>query len=664
MSTEIVTGNVGGGGSGIGGFKLGGSPNIFNAGTGSEANARSLLATQQANTAWLAGYQADLDEENPSSVLIMFTEGGVPKAKYLQWSGPAQQWRELFTVIGLRGLKGDKGDTAVVTSGVFVGNDLVFQNSDGSTAAVLNAKIDLRGPRGPRVNNASISGSDINFTDELGGSFSIIGGADALRGDRGFKFTKIEFVGNDAVFTYEDNSVVALIDAKTTLKGAKGDAAENVRYQFSIGTSGPWVESDEFVLNPDIYIYWRWSVDNGVTWSPNGIRFQASQAGLPNGYQWVEVGGGLALRKGQNEFIQLDGEETYVKRLTVLNHILKFGTSKAVHDVSENVLFQNTITGRVYHPVWQSADVNDWAARVRRPLDSYTKQNFVVDGYVGPETNTSVPSELQITAQYNLRVYSFYFSSPQRYTNVEFVIAQGGKTKVIAPLPVVEVGENKFTFPLLRDGLPFIDLIKDQIFDLTLKTSDGNLIQLHPLTNDVTKPYWAIDFTMFEDVPVLDGRSAGAGFTFDEPTAKFNLKTASNLEKGGVKVGTGLAILPDGTLYSTVSGSLVVVRQDEAGRLGLPQVAQAYTCIQVDAKRVFYLNPNENPAVLSNWIDGPSTEAAVNGFKGAKDTAARTGVVEAEYGDYTGDMIPLTDKTTAKVYVLIVDNGKPYLEEK
>lgn len=664
MSIEIITGNVGGG-SGVGGFKLGGSPNIFDAGTGNEATARTLLATQQTNSGWLAVYQADFDDEKPSSVLILYTDLGVPKAKYLQWTGPVQQWRELFTVIGLRGLKGDKGDINQVVGGTFVGDDLVLQNSDGSTGVIPNAKITLKGEKGPKIVSAAVDGLDIVFTDADGDKTTLTGAVTTLKGDRGLGFNKVEFIGDDAVFTYEDDTTVILVDAKVTLKGEKGDKAEDVIYQFSINASGPWVSAETFTLNPDLYFYWRWSVDGGLNWSPDGIRFQASLAGLPNGYEWKENGaGGLILQRGQTPFIELDGEETYVKRLTVTNHIFKFGTSKAVFDVSENILFKNTITDRVFHPVWQNASSDDWGAFVRRPLDSFIKQNFATSGYVGPDTNTSVEGALTITAQYNLRVFSFWFSSPERVTDVEFIIAQGGKVKVINTLPVIEVGENKFTFPLLRDGLPFIDLLKDQVFDLTLRKPNGDLIQLHPLSNDLTKPFWAIDFTRFEDAPVLDGRSVNEGFTFDEDTAKFNLKKATVDDLGGVKIGTGLAVLPDGTVYSTVSGSLVIVRQDEAGRLDLPQVAQAYTCIQVDAKRVFYLNPNLDPSVEANWIEGPSTEAAVNGFKGAKDSDPRTGVVEAEYGDYTGDMIPFTDKSTNKNYILVVDNGVPYLEEK
>lgn len=663
MSIEIVTGNVGGG-SGVGGFKLGGSPNIFDAGVQDEAAARALLATQQSNSTWLEVYQSDFEDENPSSVLILYTDSGTPKAKYLQWTGPIQQWRELFTVIGLRGLKGDKGDINQVTGGAFLGDDLVLENIDGSTAIIPNAKIDLKGERGPAITSVAVDGLDFVFTDSLGNLSRLLGGVTTLKGDRGLSFEKAEFIGDDAVFTYEDDTTVVIVDAKLTLKGEKGDKADNVIYQFSINSSGPWVSAETFTLNPDIYFYWRWSVDNGITWSPNGIRFQSSLASLPNGYEWVENGEGLILKKGTTPFIELDGEETYVKRLTVTNHIFKFGTSKAVFDVSENILFKNTITDRVFHPVWQNASSDDWGANVRRPLDSFVKQNFLTTGYVGPDTNISVEGSLQISAQYNLRVFSFWFSSPERYTDVEFVIAQGGKVKVINTLPVVDVGENHFTFPLLRDGLPFVDLLKDQVFDLTLRKSNGDLIQLHSLADDPTKPFWAIDFTRFEDVAVVDGRSAGEGFTFDEETGKFNLKTASNTVKGGVKIGSGLAITPDGIIYSTVSGSIVVVRQDLVGRLGLPQVAQAYTCIQVDAKRVFYLNPNEDPSDAQNWIEGPSTESAVSGFKGAKDSDPRTGVIEAEYGDYTGDMIPLTDKTTGKVYTLIVDNGVPYLEEK
>ncbi|ELT7568209.1 hypothetical protein R9Y00_000139 [Vibrio cholerae] len=479
-------------------------------------------------------------------------------------------------------------------------------------------------------------------------------GPQGLTGEKGDHVDSAEFVGDDIVFGDTGGRTFPLVNAVNVLKGPEGEPAPRLITQFSIEPNGPWVSESTFAQNPDIYFYWRWSTDNGVTWSPNGVSVRATVTNLPNGFGWFDDGqGGLTLKKGDDVYLTMTPDEVQSKRLNVVNNLLKFGTSKSVHDVSENVLFKNNITGQVFHPVWQRATNGVWDATVRRPLDTFNRQNKLTDGFQPAKNGSIVPASLTITAQYNLRVRAYYLNSVDAHEDCTMVISQGGKTKVIIEGLDIVSGENRIVFANTTDELPFLDLLEEQTFLITIRNTSGaliNVLEMDGVGNEGV-PWWALDFTRFQDVLVLDARRVGGSIAFDETNGVFDVLKASNSQLGAVKVGIGLAIQPDGTLYSTVSGSIVTAVADEAERLALPQIAQAYTCIQSDAEQVYYLGANQDPSIPANWLEGGSTSASVTGFKGAGDSAARTGVVEAQVGDYTADMVPVTDSSTGEKWV-------------
>lgn len=497
----------------------------------------------------------------------------------------------------------------------------------------------------------------------------VIQGEKGDTGDRGLQGDHIdaaEFLGEDIVFSDTGGRTFTLVDAVNTLKGPQGDPSPILLTQFSIEPDGPWVNSEVFSQNPDLYFYWRWSTDDGVTWSPNGVSMRATVTDLPNGFGWFSDGaGGLTLKKGEDVYLTMTPDEVQTKRLNVVNNLLKFGTSKSVHDVSENVLFKNNITNQVFHPVWQRATNGVWDATVRRPLDVFTRQNLVTDGFQPAKAGSSLPASLVITAQYNLRAKAFYLNSLDAHAGCDMIISQDGKTKVVIEGIDVLAGENRIVFANTNDELPFLDLIEGQTFLITVRDANGDLINVREMdgVGNEGQVWWALDFTQFEDVLVLDARRTGGSIAFDEENGVFDVLKASSAQLGVVKAGVGLAIQPDGTLYSTVSGSIVTAVADEAERLALPQIAQAYTCIQSDIEQVFYLGSNEDPSVIGNWFEGGSTSAAVTGFKGASDTDPRTGVIEAKQGDYTGDEVTFTDASTGVVRKLVFDGGELFGEE-
>ncbi|EKF9664443.1 hypothetical protein O1C46_000837 [Vibrio cholerae] len=485
-------------------------------------------------------------------------------------------------------------------------------------------------------------------------------GPQGLTGEKGDHVDSAEFVGDDIVFGDTGGRTFPLADAVNVLKGPQGEAAPALITQFSIEPNGPWVSASVFAQNPDIYFYWRWSTDNGVTWSPNGISVRATVTNLPNGFGWFDDGqGGLTLKKGNDVYLTMTPDEVQSKRLNVVNNLLKFGTSKSVHDVSENVLFKNNITGQVFHPVWQRATNGVWDATVRRPLDTYVRQNKLTDGFQPAKPGSSVPASLTITAQYNLRARAFYLDSLAAHSDCTMVISQGGKTKVIIEGLDITAGENRIVFANTRDELPFLDLLEEQTFLITVRDTNGDLINVREMsgTGNEGVVWWALDFTQFVDSLVLDARRVGGSIYFDEDNGIFDVIPASPSQLGAMKPGVGLAAMPDGTIYSTVSGSITETVPDEAARLALPQIAQSYTIIQVNdpdngvPSFVYYLGANKDPSIDANWIKGGSTSAAVLGFKGAGDVTSRSGIVEAMVGDYTADMVPVIDSATGEKWV-------------
>lgn len=491
-------------------------------------------------------------------------------------------------------------------------------------------------------------------------------GDNGSQGAAGPKITSAAFSGDDISFSLDDSSGFDLIDAVPTLKGEKGDESPGLITQFSIDPNGPWVDEIAFAANPDLYFYWRWSSDNGVTWSPNGVAVRATVTNLPNGFGWFDDGaGGITLKKGEDVFLSMTSDEVQTKRLNVINNLLKFGTSKTVYDVSENVLFKNNITNEVYHPVWQKASDSVWDAKVRRPVEVKTRYNETIGGFKPALAGTSVPAQLVITTTLNLRTTAFYVESLAAHTGCTLLVTQGGKTKAVFEDVSISAGENRINFSDTQDGIPFLDLISAQTFVITIRDANGDLINLRELSGpgNTGRPWWALDFTIFEDVLVLDERRVGGSLAFDNANGVFDVLKADNNQLGAVKIGSGLAVEPDGTVYSTVSGAIIKAVADEAGRLALPQIAQAYTCIQSDIEQVFYLDANEDPSVLGNWLAGGTTSSSVTGFLGKGDVDPRTGVIEAKQGDYTNDEITYKDVTTNVSRKLVIDNGVLYMEE-
>lgn len=93
--------------------------------------------------------------------------------------------------------------------------------------------------------------------------------------------------------------------------------------------------------------------------------------------------------------------------------------------------------------------------------------------------------------------------------------------------------------------------------------------------------------------------------------------------------------LPAGVVKSLYARYIVVA--NDAERLALPKIDDLTIAAQNDNNRLYYLNGGLSPADDTNWTPGQSV--TVNGVI---SIFGRTGIVEAEDGDYTADQITET----------------------
>lgn len=184
---------------------------------------------------------------------------------------------------------------------------------------------------------------------------------------------------------------------------------------------------------------------------------------------------------------------------------------------------------------------------------------------------------------------------------------------------------------------------------------------LHEIFNSAISNFVDVDnnpvattFTEFEVYLKANIGDATAGLGLTKTGSELNIKIASAGEVGGVMIGTGLSIDGSGRLSATATSESTVTVLSEAAMLLLPQQSGGYRVNRADVERLFYLNSNEDPAVIGNWTQGPSTALAVLTFNG------RNGAVTPEKGDYKSSMVRVTHDDTGANGFIGIDNAGLY----
>lgn len=617
---------IGGGGAG---FVLGAPQNVFGGIDTTRAlaeNERDLYALD--NPTWLGGYDGDSN----LNIILIWKDSGSIYAEYQVRKENA--WAKNASAVALKGDKGDQGVQGIqgevgakIIDAQFNANDIDFLLDDSTKATLVDAVLTLKGEKGENLL---------------------------------FQFSEDGVSGWVDEATYRLNPDIYYFwrwstDGGTTWEVPtrfKGESAPNMILQFTDTIGGTWVDEETYALNPDAYNYWRWSVDGGTTWSPDGVRVRASVEDLPAGWGWFSnLDGDLLLKKDGETILTVGVEELKSKRLNAINSEIKFGSSKTMYDTGENVVIVNRADNVAYHSVWQSAE-GDWKAKVRIKGDEVIRYNADVFRTADETSEINYSNTFNLT--HSKRISAFYVKATQGYLNCKLLILKNNIVEVtLEGFDLVE-GENKIVFADIGESLPFIDLNGGNNYSISISDENGLSVQSRAFSDDITSSWWAIDGYKYSDKEIIDESKLGEGLSY---TDKVSVTPATNANIGGVKVGTGLGVMADGTLYSTVSGAVVTEVADQAERLSLPQIAQSYICIQRDANLTYFLDANTDPSVNGNWKTDGLENTSVLGFKGVKDSDPRTGVVNAEKGDYTSAEITYEDVTASKKYTLGVDDG-------
>lgn len=167
----------------------------------------------------------------------------------------------------------------------------------------------------------------------------------------------------------------------------------------------------------------------------------------------------------------------------------------------------------------------------------------------------------------------------------------------------------------------------------------------------------ATDFASLDAYLKTNVGGAVAGTGLSKSGSVLNLDVAGVDSLGGIKIGTGLSIDGTGKVSATATSEETVTVSSQAAMLALPQQSGGYRVNRTDEERLYYLNSGDDPAVLGNWTQGPSTALAVLTFNG------RNGAVLPQKGDYKSSMVKVTHDNTGTNGFFGIDNNGIYWDD-
>lgn len=327
----------------------------------------------------------------------------------------------------------------------------------------------------------------------------------------------------------------------------------------------------------------------------------SSNAQLPTGYEWRIGGtGDLELWKVDvtpNVLItsQNVGEFDVNGSLRAAINTIYLEEAHSIKSSGEEVVFKNLESNIFFTPLWQytsenGESVGEAAILVEEPTPTDYFQNGTVD------TGLNVPCVDTYTTTDNGSVYQFIVKAGEDYSGKVVLELRNSLNKAVFREERnfnVSVGQN-----IVFDKLLYRVRIGN-VRTFSLLKSDGSVL-LVKSGLDNTKPWVKIVYRGFQDRKVVHVDASGK-----IPTSE----------------------LPQ---IDTVERNTVA---NQAARLALPVSTKFRITIQNDVQRQFYLDPNLDPSVSANWVDGGSVASAVTSFN------SRTGNVTPQTGDYTASQV-------------------------
>lgn len=323
---------------------------------------------------------------------------------------------------------------------------------------------------------------------------------------------------------------------------------------------------------------------------------------LPAGYEWrIGARGGLELWKTDlltNVMITSAnvGEFDVNGSLRAAINTIYLEQAHSIKSSGEEVVFQNLESKVFYTPVWQFTSENGESVGEASVLvESDAPTDFYQNGIIS-SAGTSVACQDVYTTTENGTVYQFHAEAAEAYTGKVSLELRNSLGDAVFRL-------EKEVSLSISDDVVFDKLLYrvrvGNVRTFRLVKADGNELQVRGGL-DPLKPWVKVVYRGFSDRAIIHVD-----------------------ESGKVPIGQ----LPQ---IDTVERNTVA---NQAARLVLPVSSKFRITIQSDLQRQFYLDPNVNPSVAGNWVDGGSVASAVTSFN------SRTGNVTPQHGDYTAAQV-------------------------
>ena len=466
------------------------------------------------------------------------------------------------------------------------------------------------------------------------------------------------YVSNAGVLEKYDGGTLQFVPVTPIITGPKGTDASQVKFQYSVSGNSDWTE----VLDTGVHKYWRWSTDNGNTWTPNFVRFKGEGGGaVPEPYSMnVSAEGRLQLLKSGKLIQEQDETGAWIAQsISTGTGSLHIGDLHSNGSAGENVLWLNTQSNICWFPAWQGINKSDATT-----YDLTTRKHSAL--------LTSEP--VGAVASVNAVSYTDTFTAPAdvAFFRVDIVPAEAYKGRLTWESRFMPSNTEVAAFMFdvdLQIGIPYTIYLKYPLYvrlgqqvAVTIKKTDGNVLTVRPSITQGAKPWRKTYYTSYVDHLVYnqsDNALVARGLeTLVEADALdvMKLKNVGLLSKGNYRgdIPTGLAGL---------TGSL-------KGDWWKASVARAIAGTNFAVGDELYCGANTPtlPTDLTNF----SKVANVNQVMIAS-TQADIGQAGITPPPPAGDVKVLTnrgwgepqykDAVTSKKYILVIDNGLPYLEE-
>ncbi|EGQ9188914.1 hypothetical protein O1C43_000204 [Vibrio cholerae] len=323
---------------------------------------------------------------------------------------------------------------------------------------------------------------------------------------------------------------------------------------------------------------------------------------LPNGYEWkLGNSGDLELWKidvSPNVLITSAnvGEFDVNGSLRAAINTIYLEQAHSIKSAGEEIVFQNLESKVFYTPVWQfTSESGQSVGEASVLVEAESSTDYYQNGLTAAAT-TSVTCEDTYTTTENGTVYQFHAESAEAYVgklSLELRNSLGDAVFRIDKDVSLSAGSS-----IVFDKLLYRVRVGN-VRNFRIIKSNGTALQVRGGL-DPLKPWTKVAYRGFTDRAVVHVDASGK-----IPTSQ----------------------LPQ---IDTIERSTVA---NQSSRLALPVSNKFRITIQSDVQRQFYLDPNANPSVLANWIDGGSVASAVTSAFG------RTGNVTAQTGDYTSEQV-------------------------